>query len=64
MTTSTVITGTLADLAAHHVHAQVHVDAREHLVLEVEAGTSPEERAAATAILWRHLHPAASREVH
>jgi hypothetical protein len=64
MTTSALITETSADLAARHVHAHVEVDEREHLRLVTDRGTSPEERAAAAAILWLHLHRAAASEVH
>lgn len=64
MTTATVVVDTTADLAAHHVHAHIEVDEREHLRLVTDRGTSPEERAAAAAILWLHLHRAAASEVH
>lgn len=62
--TAPVLTETLADLAVHHVHAQVSDDGHDHVTMEVDAGTSAEERDAAHAILWMHLHRAAAHEVH
>lgn len=64
MTTAAIAAETLADLAAHHVHAQVTDDGHDHVTMTVEAGTSAEERDAAAAILWLHLHRAAASEVH
>lgn len=45
-----------SDLAAAHVHAHVLEDSSDHLYIEVDPGTTQEERDAAVALFFLRLH--------